>query len=243
MKLLDSPLIGRLRDANHGLLAMAMAIALLSASCSEILSPDISNTTITVNSPVDSLYTAETAISFWWEKDTDIEQYQLRITTAGSGNVTLLADTTLAANTVSYTFSQDNAYRWQLRGVNEGSETAWQEGLFFTDYTSPDKATALHLDGDTIATGATDSLQWYSVDYPIAGVTYPVADSLLLYRKNDSVTVGARYYFGIQAARSIAISATAPTPLNGPGKYYWKVVTIDNAGNRKQSDQFQFVVQ
>ncbi len=219
-----------------------LALLLTFASCSEFLSPDITQKAIVLNSPADSLYTTS-SISFWWEKDPDIAQYQLRITKAAVGNLTLYVDTTLLTNAISYTFPQDAAYQWQLRGVNEGSVTAWTPRIFIIDHTAPDKATASQLDGDTIAPGATALLQWYSTDLPIDGIAYPVSDSLLLYRKNDSVTIGSRLYFGGSVPRSLPITATSPSPLNGPGTYYWRVVTVDRAGNRKTSDQFHFTVQ
>jgi hypothetical protein len=221
--------------------AFLWALLLTFASCSEFLSPDITNKVIVLNSPADSLYTASN-INFWWEKDTDIAQYQLRVTTATAGNLLLRVDTTLVTNTISYNFAQDAAYQWQLRGVNEGSVTAWTQRTFIIDRTAPDKATASQLDGDTIATGTTAFMQWYSTDLPIDGITYPVSDSLILYRKNDSITIGSRLYFSASAPRSLPITATSPAPLNGPGTYYWRVVTMDRAGNRKTSDQFQFTV-
>jgi hypothetical protein len=211
--------------------------------CTEILSPDITTHTLTLNSPNDSLYTAASTLTFWWEKDPDIEHYQLRITTQTSGSLTLIQDTTLVANTYSHAFTQDNAYTWQVRGVNEGSETDWHTGTLYIDQTTPDKATATHMHGDTLQSGNTATLEWYSTDYPLAGTTYPVKDSLYLYRKNDSTEIAAKWYYNTIDPRTLAITATTPSPMNGPGTYYWRIITIDQAGNRQSSDQFRFTVQ
>jgi hypothetical protein len=213
------------------------------SSCTEIFSPDITDHSLIVNSPSDSLYTSANTIAFWWEKDIDIEQYEFRLTYTTSGNLNLLLDTAFVGNTYNYAFASDNAYHWQVRGKNEGSETVWIERELFVDRTSPDKATATHMNGDTLATGATDTLQWFSADFPLNGTNHPVTDSLILYRKNDSLTIGGKWYFTATDPRMFQITATSPSPLNGPGTYYWRIVTIDKAGNRQTSDRFQFVVQ
>ncbi|MEM7036793.1 MAG: hypothetical protein AAF570_07435 [Bacteroidota bacterium] len=225
------------------LIAMMCALLLAYSSCTEIISPDISGETLTILSPVDSLHTDDTDISFWWELSEDVEQYQLRLTSGNTGNISLLLDTLMTANAVVFTLDPDHVYNWQLRGKNEGSETVWETGTFILDQTSPDKATALRMNGDTLNTGATDTIQWQSVDFPIDNLALPVRDSLILYRKNDSTTVGARIFFGEYEARELPITSTSPTPLNGAGTYYWKVVSTDRAGNRNESAQFKFTVQ
>lgn len=223
---------------------MAATLTLLASSgCSEFLSPDITSASITLNSPPDSLYTRDNAVTFWWEPDADIERFQLRITQQSGGSINLVFDTIFNDNSLALSFPDDQVYTWQLRGVNEGSQSAWIQRTLFIDRTRPEKATATHLDGDTIPAGATDSLAWYSADFPLAGARYPVGDSLVIFRKNDPTTVGARYYFAVGAPRVQAVSATAPSPFNGPGRYYWQVVSFDLAGNRQVSDQFQFVIQ
>lgn len=230
------------RSPRPATLLLGLAILIL-ASCSEILSPDIAHKALILHSPADSLYTSANPVTFWWEKDPDIEQYEFRITHLTSGSLTLVLDTAFVAHTYTHTFTQDHVYQWQVRGKNEGSETPWHIRTLYLDRTQPDKATATHMHGDTLHPGTTQSLLWYSTDYPLGGTTYPVADSLYLYRKHDSTTIGARWYFAPTDVKSLPITATSPTPLNGPGTYYWRIITIDHAGNRRASDQFHFVVQ
>ena len=223
--------------------ALLLVVVFLFASCSEILSPDITDKSITVNSPVDSLYTGLGVVTFWWEKEDAIEKYEFRITNGSGGNINLVLDTSLIENSLAHAFFQDDVYHWQVRGKNEGSATDWIARDIFIDGTSPDKATAISFNDDTLLVGEIGSLAWYSSDYPLDGAIYPTTDSLYLYRKNDSVTIGAKFYFQENDPRDLPIASTAPSPLNGTGKYYWRVVTIDKAGNRQISDQFHFWVQ
>lgn len=218
-------------------------LLLLGWGCQEIVSPDISNLQLTINSPADSLYTAEQTISFWWEADADVEQYQFRITEGVNGNVFLVLDTLMANNQLGLTFAGEGIFDWQLRGVNSGTESAWQSRSFILDRTAPDKATALNMDGDVLIGPASDSLVWASTDLAVSSRTFPTRDSLLIYRRNDSTTVGAKYFFGEEDTRSLTITSSSPAPMNGVGFYYWQVITFDRAGNRKASDLFRFEVQ
>ncbi len=212
-------------------------------ACSEILSPDISGKQITILSPSDSLFTSESSINFWWEKEELIEQYNFRMTYLSNGNLNLVMDTNMVSNSISVPALGDEIYYWQVQGENEGSETPWEVRTLIVDQTAPDKANAIHLNGDTLFSGMTDSLQWQSADYPIGGSSYPVSDSLILYRKNDSLTVGSSIFFEENDARKLVITANSPSPINGSGKYFWRVISIDRAGNRQTSDQFYFIVQ
>lgn len=222
---------------------ISLVSMLIMGSCSEILSPDIQLHTIAINSPSDSLYTSNNKVFFWWENDPDIEQYEFRITYFDNGNLILLLDSVTLDNKIEVDFAQEGIFDWQVRGVNEGSETNWIKQSLLIDRTAPDRATALAFDGDTLYAGLNDSLSWYSSDFQLNGITFPVQDSLLLYRKNDSITIASRVFFSEGSHRKFGISANSPSPLNGPGVYYWRIVSIDRANNRQTSNQFHFVVQ
>jgi hypothetical protein len=226
------------------LAAVCLCWAILAASsCSEIFSPDISNHTLVINSPQDSLYQSSPNVAFWWEDDEDVSAYQFRLVQLFGGNQNLIMDSLLPGNSFSLSLEPNFAYQWQVRGQNEGSNTAWVGGVFWIDDTAPDKATALRMNGDTLASGQGDSLVWLSSDFPLDQIRYPVRDSLLIYRRNDSLNLGAAYLFDVQDPRVLPLTASSPSPFNGAGNYYWRVVTIDQAGNRQGSDLFSFVIQ
>lgn len=212
------------------------------SGCTEIFSPDISNTVVALNSPVDSLYTSEQDISFWWEQDSEIEAFQLQVTKGGNGNLTLLADTNLITNSVTYTFDSEGTYLWKVRGINAGSESAWSSASFIIDQTAPEKAFAQSYFDDTLGVNALDSLAWSSLDFPLEGIRYPTTDSLVIFRRDDSTTVGARYFLEADAPRVFPFSASSPLPFNGSGVYHWQVVSFDKAGNRKASDLFKITI-
>jgi len=225
---------------NLFLLALA---CLLGAGCSEIFSPDISDQPIQLNSPVDSLYSAETNLSFWWEQNSDVEGYELRITQGNAANLALLVDTSLVTNAIEYSFADEGLYQWQVRGVNNGSETAWSERSFILDFTLPEKALAVSFEDDTLTAGNAGSLQWSSLDFPVSGNLYPTTDSIRIYRRNDSTSIGARYFFDETDSRSLDFDSGSPLPFNGPGTYHWQVVSFDRAGNAQVSDFFKITIQ
>ena len=210
--------------------------------CHEIFSPDIEGRVLDTYSPADSLFSAVGEVSFWWEDDGDVEAYALEVTRGPSGNRLLMVDTLLAVNSISYLFEEEDLYTWQVRGENAGSDSEWSGGTFYLDLTPPEKALALSFEDDTLGAGLSGTLTWSSLDLPLAGQRFPTTDSLRIYRRNDSLTLGARYFFDESAPREFDLSPTSPLPFNGPGTYHWQVISFDRAGNRSSSDLFRITL-
>lgn len=211
--------------------------------CQEIFSTDITGREVSVNGPADSLFTSDELVQFWWEADPDIEKYELQLASPDFNTGILVFDTLLLDNVTNIWFDPDWAYTWRLRGVNEGSESDWTTGTFFVDQTAPNKATALSMDGDTLAIGATDTLRWQARDLPLndMAAAFEVRDSLYVSRVNDSTE------FVIQLANALGdaqarLIGGADIPTSDPGDYWWRVVTIDRAGNRAESALFHYYI-
>jgi hypothetical protein len=230
-----------LRSASLALaLLLTFATLLLGTGCSEILSADISQDSVVVLGPSDSIFTQTPSVLFWWEENRDIEKYRFQVANPTFDNPVTLADTTVIAQMLTMSLEPGQNI-WRIKGVNEGSETVYIIRVLFVDQSAPDKATATHLDGDTIAVGDADSLRWTSRDQPIEGIRYPVADSVYLSLVNDSTRYqeGALVNFG----ESRAYPAEDGGGLLASGKYWWYLVTVDKAGNTRRSNTFSFVVQ
>ena len=219
---------------------LALAAMLGGTGCSEILSADISQDSVVVLGPADSTFTQSASVLLWWEENRDIEQYRLQVANPTFDAPSQLIDTTLIAQTLTLSL-EPGQNTWRIKGVNEGSETEFVTRVVFVDQSDPDKATATHLDGDTIAVGDPDSLRWTSRDQPIEGIRYPVADSVFLSLVNDSTRFqdGVLLDFGQGGTHP----AEDDAGLLASGKYWWYVVTMDKAGNTRKSNLFSFVIQ
>lgn len=221
--------------------AFALTGTLLgSSSCSEILSADIGEDSVIVNSPADSFYTQNTSILFWWEENRDIEAYRFQLAHPDFASPDELTDTSLFALKLTLTLGEGR-HTWRIQGDNESSETPFVTRTLFVDLSDPDKATATHLDGDTLAVGDADSLRWTSRDQPLDGVRYDVADSVYLSLVNDSTRFLEPAFIDFGEAK--VYPAEDATGSLGSGKYYWYLITVDQAGNTRKSNLFSFLVQ
>jgi len=222
-------------------LVCALLFSLFLSGCDEIFSPDISLNQIEVIAPADSLYTSREDINFWWEEDSDVESFRLRIWEIDQLNRLPVLDSSLSNNRNTLQVNPNRQYWWEVRGENEGSESLWTEGSLVIDTEAPQKAAALSLNGDSLNQAGPDTLLWRSQDLSIPGANrqFPVSDSVYLSARDDS----SRFVFSAfwEAGEAKLWPIRNPdVPLSGPGRFYWKVVTFDKAGNRQSSDVFHF---
>lgn len=103
-------------------------------SCTEFLSPQVSDHSLVINSPSDSLITNQELITFWWEEDSDAEAYRLQVISPDFSNPQYVFDTLVLDTQVQKSFP-DNSYSWRIRIENEGSQSDWQERSFTIDST------------------------------------------------------------------------------------------------------------
>jgi hypothetical protein len=101
-------------------------IALTLSACEDFIEKDISNKTVSLLSPPDG-YTTNTLVqTFWWEELDGAEHYRLQIAKPSFSNAQqLIIDTTITATNFTYQFLFPGTYQWRLKGVNNGSETAY----------------------------------------------------------------------------------------------------------------------
>lgn len=103
-------------------------------SCTEFLSPQVSDHVLVINSPTDSLTTNQELITFWWEEDSDAEAYRLQVISPNFDNPQYVFDTVLGSTQLQKSFP-DNTYSWRIRIENEGSMSDWQKRSFTVDST------------------------------------------------------------------------------------------------------------
>jgi hypothetical protein len=222
-------------------LLLAMSMGLFVSGCSEIFSADIADEVPVINGPADSLFTDSKTVSFWWEEIEKVEKYEFQAVTPDFLNPTLVFDTLMVATNFNVSFATEGIYAWRMRGKNEGSETEWVERMFVIDLTAPYLPSSPNHHQDTLSATAVDSLTWSSADAPIDGTAFSVKDSVYISRANDSLTHLLEYYIPVGQPSFVELDVL--NDLEGPGTYFWNVVTADRAGNRRVGVQYKFVVQ
>lgn len=105
------------------LVAFSIAIAVYVTSCSDIVSTNLSNKSITILAPTNNFVSQNFTQQFWWQEIDGAEKYNLQIVkpsfTAGQQ---LIADTSISGNKYTHTL-QPGAYQWRVRAENNTSNT------------------------------------------------------------------------------------------------------------------------
>lgn len=221
----------------HSCIGVGLLYVLLLVGCTEFISPNITQNTITVIAPTDSLFTNRSELSFWWEQDSEVESYGFQMVTPDFTAPLVLLDT-LISDDILTLYLEEELYTWRVQGINEGSETSAVTRVLVIDQSPP--LIPVNLSPDTLTTGSQAILTWDSRDSPLGatGLTYPVEDSIRIFERGDSSRVLVQASTDTQKQFPISVNLD----LQGPGIYYWQVRSRDQAGNLRVSDQFHFVV-
>lgn len=116
---------------SYTLLFLLSGIVLLS-SCSDIIEPSISKSTVQPEAPSDQYLSTSYNINFWWDEVGNGLSYHLQVVTpnfASPGRLVL--DTIIKKNKFSYTLSPGN-YQWRVMAENGSSQTAFSAPRNFT---------------------------------------------------------------------------------------------------------------
>ncbi|MCO5725931.1 hypothetical protein [Robiginitalea marina] len=175
----------------------------------------------------------QSRVTFQWNASQDTDSYQVNLRNLNTGSTALATSNT---NAVDITLLRGVPYEWfvvsRANGTTETASSAvWQfynAGPGITNY-APFPAQAIApTRGSTVTASPVIRLEWSGSD---------VDDDIASY------TV----YFGAQdPPPSLAEGLTTTsfeTALAGAGTYFWQVETLDEAGNRTQSELFVFRVE
>jgi hypothetical protein len=189
----------------------------------------LSAQSVVITSPATNGYaTSLSTVSFVWNAISGITFYRIDITNTTSG--TNVTSTTTTLNTFSYTFPQGN-YSFSVRAENATSFTPWSIRTFSIDQTAP---TAPQLIAPAHLTFYPTPPSLVNFDWSSA--TDALTDSL--YISTDST-----FTTGIQSAVLLNSSQSAYTWTGAQAStvYYWRVRSMDAAGNRSNySTTFKF---
>ncbi len=213
--------------------------------CTEFFEPDVSETRLVIHSPVDSLLTASSDLTFWWEGNDSAEAYRLQIAYPRFSRLEFLFDTLLTEESLRLNLDP-GTYEWRLRIENPGSSSPYQRRIFTIDQfqpavpflTYPPRQDTLRFGGDSL------ELRWESQDSPIDGIQAQVSDSVYLNElKGGEVRQAYRFFVGPLAAKRIALRDIIPSPAMGELRAYeWQVVSMDVVGNVRRSRTQTFVI-
>jgi hypothetical protein len=192
---------------------------------------DLRNQIVILKSPANNFLSNKTNHKFQWNKIVIADEYRFEI--LDSDNTILEIKPSLTTDTTSYTFPSDGEYVWRVQASNDkGESTVYSSRNITVDQTPPGLPILISPKNDSILNNRSFTLNWQRAGQ--AGVVVnQVSDSLYIYTDNTMTTV----------VRSVLTEQTSYSDSLDFGDYYWRVRSIDAAGNKSNfTTLFRFVL-
>ncbi|MCD4665383.1 MAG: hypothetical protein K8R68_08930, partial [Bacteroidales bacterium] len=130
-----------------------------------------------------------------------------------------LLTTNLIYDTISLDLSEgDGSYSWEVRGQNEFSNTAYSNRSLFIDTTPPNKPNLILPAFNAVLPDSIVNFQWDRGNNSGSSI-------------RDSLYVSTDLLMS-NIVRSVYLLNSNYSDSLGPGEYFWRVRSIDKAGNK-----------
>ncbi|MDB5122344.1 MAG: hypothetical protein JWP94_473 [Mucilaginibacter sp.] len=197
-----------------------------------VLASSIKQQTVQLGSPVNNFITNQNTIVFQWGSLYGATGYRFEIDTNNFVNqAAVISNRLIPGQQISFTFPREQVYQWRVRAENDTAQAQWSVVNSITyDHTPPATVTLVSpTNGQTV--GLPVSLQWNAVTSAARYKVYVF--------KNDSVSLYNQTF-------PLAVTTNSYTFNGGKSgdKVYWKVTSLDAAGNESQPSALRnFVLQ
>lgn len=190
---------------------------------------DLSSQTVVLSEPVSGSFSNHLSQTFSWQPLFLASSYRLQLSSDGFASGADVLDTTVTTETASVSLSDELIYSWRVRGETETSVSA------YSDIWELDMDTTSPSTGGLLLPADNDAFLVQSFTYSwqtIADNGSPLFDSLYVYE--DSLVTLSDVYQSVTANVTDSV---------GPGTYFWRVRTFDEAGNAgRYSETRKFTV-
>ncbi len=181
------------------------------AGCDDLMEKDLSGRTVYLIAPTDSVVTAISAQTFWWEEMDGAMAYELNIvTTSFDSIVQLVLDTTISGTQFQHTL-WPGQFQWRVRAVNGSSSSNYTTHTLTVD-------TASDLVGQTILLNTPlDGSYSVQLGVSFSWQALSTATSYRLQLSNDGFATGAN------VLDTVVASTFASVTLAEEGLISWRV--------------------
>jgi hypothetical protein len=177
---------------------------------------NITQQTIILNSPADKDTTKSMSFTFKWNTIYNADDYRFEIWTPNFSGTNVLS-VSLATDSFKYVLDE-GAYEWGVRGQNSTTNTQYSKRSIFIDTTRPNTPVLIApILNDTISDTISLDFSWsHGI---VTGSS--IKDSLYIYSDQAMMNIIRQKY----------LNSTTYTDSLGNGNFWWRVRSIDAAGN------------
>lgn len=181
---------------------------------------DLSSQTIILLSPASEYATNSSSLTFSCYGLYNATHYRWALKTHASsfGGTLVLPDQLVADTFITVTGLPEGYLDWGMRGETSNSSTLYSSRSIYIDYTNPNAPALTAPANATTSVGPNFSLSWSRA----TDSGSPLYDSVYIYTSSSLSTIKRTYKI---------TSGTSLSDTLADGTYYWRVKSIDKAGN------------
>lgn len=200
----------------HSQLFSFVLLSILCASCSIFMEEDISEETITIYTPSDSLLSNSASQTFWWSEVEGASKYNLQIVSPNFEKADYVdLDTTISTNTFTYSLRYNGDYEWRIKASNGAYETEYSYSTFSINLDMDLTAQVLNvIKPSTDVLLNTDNILFLWDDIISAD------DFVFILQRND---YAGEYVYPTQFVDSTSIRLPLDSEGLADGKYVWGI--------------------
>lgn len=223
----------RVRGENFGY----ASIYTLPISFSVIQSSNLATQQVILSSPSNAYYTNTNSINLAWQDLAPADSYKVEIVNVTNGSTIVYQQSALTStflNLSNTVFSTDGEYLWKIKGVNTTSETPFASRTIFIDRTLPNQP-QLNLPVNNSAQLINQAITFNWSTAADSGLIQSTLKYIIEFSNtNTFITI-------IQSSNASTNSLLQT--FTSVGDYYWRVKTLDTAGNiSTYSSVFKFTI-
>lgn len=194
--------------------AMCIGLSLYLQSCKDIVSTNLSKSSVTILAPANNYVSKDYTILFWWEEVEGAEHYNVQIVKPSfTSGQQLVADTTLSGNKYAITLTPGK-YQWRVKALNNSSSTdylTYNLSIDSSQNLSSQSVIIISPTNNIYVNKLTQSFSWLQVQN--------ATEYLFRITTTSDLSIG-----NPQTVSSTSIAFTFPLE----GTYKWKVAALNS---------------
>lgn len=179
---------------------------------------DLSGQQLILISPSNNYMTNQTSVAFNWYDLYNADQYSFLLKENDFNGALVIPEEIVTDNTITLSNLAEGKYGWGVRGENANSNTNYFSRIIWIDLTAPNAPTLTQPANNSTFINQEVTFTWtHATD-----TGTPLSDSIYIYSDQNMTTLKT----------SAFVISPSYTDSLGIGTYYWRVISIDAAGNR-----------
>lgn len=209
----------------------------LPISFTVVQSTDLNAQQVIQTSPSNGYYTNSNSINLAWQDLVAADTYSVEIINITNGSTVVYQQsgiTTTSINLSNTVFSTNGEYIWKIKGVNTTSETPFSLRSIFIDRTTPNQP-QLGLPTNNSVQLINQAITFNWTTAPDSGAIQSTLSYVIEFSNTNTFTT-------ITQSSNASTNSLQQT-FTSVGDYYWRVKTLDAAGNiSAYSSIFKFTI-